>query len=562
MSIRRSPPSVWDTKCQFLWHPVPPLMTGCEVGFALADLPARCLGLPCKPWVVGSWSTVSVRSSTWFANSSVYVGLSPVTSMEDWSDQEQGQQGVVDGTEVFKQAAAWDLGHIQRSPPDSRQCLPNCNPQGCGFASGRHQGESCCENRKSPKDLTLPSPDRLRYDGVISEVMEMRPLQLTVVIATVLSVLVGLGCDGGEDDPSEGTTGVECTPGEQVCGETELGGNHAVLECIIVEGGTPHKDWSVIEQCGEDESCNPNTLSCETASSGDPGEIMTMPDIVSSNDKNHPPVLALIGNHEVLVGEDLIIELQAEDEDADLLTFSVYGDIPSNSTFDKSKGLFLWSPTEPGGFYFVTFVVSDGGAFDSETVELRSVNALGNQAPLFKPVEEQFLKVGLLFKLKIEASDPDGDPLSFEAVGELPSTAYFDSEVAEFLWTPESEYAGTVQNVLFAVSDGFLMDELDVKLIVEDDLSNNHPPEVDPMPPFEVQVGELLQVEVKASDPDGDELAYGDYGDLPDGAAFDSTSHIFSWTPAPSYAGKLVLVQLAVSDGIFVVQAQLTIQVL
>ena len=76
---------------------------------------------------------------------------------------------------------------------------------------------------------------------------------LAIGIVLVCSAL--FRCGGEDDSPSEGTTGVECTPGEQTCGETELSGKPAVLECIIVEGGTPHKDWSVVEQCVAGDSC-------------------------------------------------------------------------------------------------------------------------------------------------------------------------------------------------------------------------------------------------------------------------------------------------------------------
>ena len=72
----------------------------------------------------------------------------------------------------------------------------------------------------------------------------------------VVFLAVGFGCEGVGRTPFQGATGVECTPGERICGVTEFSGVPSVLECIIVEGETPHKVWSAVEQCGKEQYCS------------------------------------------------------------------------------------------------------------------------------------------------------------------------------------------------------------------------------------------------------------------------------------------------------------------
>jgi len=275
---------------------------------------------------------------------------------------------------------------------------------------------------------------------------------------------------------------------------------------------------------------------------------------VKKDDDNAPPQLHKIGNKEAQVGEELVITLVADDPDSETLTYSVYGDLPPQAKFYKPEGRFVWTPDSAGGPFFVTFVVSDMKDFDSETVELRAVTTKTQHPPMFEPMGDQFLKIGEIYELRLEATDEDGDVLQFSILSGAPESSTFDAQNGLFRWTPKQDDAGAQHRVTFQVSDGALTDEVEVRLIVEGGALNNHPPEIQTIGSVEAEVGVAMKLEVTATDDDDDDLAYSVDGELPDKAQFDTSSHVFSWTPPASYAGKSVYVVFSVTDGTYTVK--------
>jgi hypothetical protein len=88
---------------------------------------------------------------------------------------------------------------------------------------------------------------------------------------------------------------------------------------------------------------------------------------------NSPPVLQPIGNQDVNATQTLTIQLYATDADEDNLTYFTNAGaiLPGKSSFNSSTGLFSWTPYNPNaGEYSVTFNVTDGQAWDSETITI------------------------------------------------------------------------------------------------------------------------------------------------------------------------------------------------
>lgn len=75
----------------------------------------------------------------------------------------------------------------------------------------------------------------------------------------------------------------------------------------------------------------------------------------------------------------------------------------------------------------------------------------------------------------------------------------------------------------------------------------NRPPVLAKVGDRVIGVGETLVVTLSASDPDGDDLTYSVYGDVPDGAKFDKAAHTLTWVPLK--AGVKVFLTFVVSDG-------------
>lgn len=295
--------------------------------------------------------------------------------------------------------------------------------------------------------------------------------------------------------------------------------------------------------------------SCSTGSTGEEAVTDVLPDLSWISDQtgnrsgNHPPELSRIGDKEALVGETMAVILQAFDADGDEVTFSAYGDIPVGAKFSKASGEFTWSPMSESGPHLVTFVVSDGEDFDSETVELQAVLEKTSHAPEFVELGDQSVLIGTPFSLRLEATDEDGDPLEFSIKSVIPEGASIESDTGWFHWTAPESLRGETLRVTFEVSDGALTDAMELRFTISDGQTGNHPPTFDAVGPVETTPGSLVEFTVHAQDEDGDPVTVTAASTLPDSAEFNPVSHVFRWTPSLEAAGKSFQVDFSASDG-------------
>ena len=87
---------------------------------------------------------------------------------------------------------------------------------------------------------------------------------------------------------------------------------------------------------------------------------------------NQPPVLDPIGDQIVALGSSLTVNLSASDPDLDPLAFSANPvPLPANTNLDSLSGVFTFTPLAAQvGIVTLTFIVSDGGLTDSETITI------------------------------------------------------------------------------------------------------------------------------------------------------------------------------------------------
>jgi hypothetical protein len=90
--------------------------------------------------------------------------------------------------------------------------------------------------------------------------------------------------------------------------------------------------------------------------------------------------------------------------------------------------------------------------------------------------------------------------------------------------------------------------ELDTELITITIGNVNRPPEFTPIGSQEVLENELIEFQVLATDPDGNNLTY-TAGVLPDGAVFNQAIATFTWTPQNDQAGNYSVLFYATDDG-------------
>src|SRR3972149_785544 len=155
---------------------------------------------------------------------------------------------------------------------------------------------------------------------------------------------------------------------------------------------------------------------------------------------------------------------------------------------------FNWTPTyDQAGSYNVTFTVTDNGTpslNDSEVVTITVNNV--NRSPVLDPIGAKSVNEGGNLNFTITGTDPDGDALTFSAIG-LPTGATFNAATRTFDWTPGYTQSGSY-NVTFAVSDSSLSDNEVVTITVN---NVNQAPVLNAIGNKSVAEGNLLQFTVR-----------------------------------------------------------------
>jgi hypothetical protein len=158
-------------------------------------------------------------------------------------------------------------------------------------------------------------------------------------------------------------------------------------------------------------------------------------------------------------------------------------------------------------------------------------------APVLAPVGPQEVTESDTLALQLEASDPDGDALTFSATP-LPSGASLSAS-GLFRWTPPRTSAGcggfADRTVTFTVRDPDGNRATEAVVISVLDAPSGAPPVLDPAD-RSATPGQALTIPLTASDADGDSVSFS-AASLPSGASL-SASGLFRWTPSTGQLGR------------------------
>ena len=198
-----------------------------------------------------------------------------------------------------------------------------------------------------------------------------------------------------------------------------------------------------------------------------------------------PPIITAPEALEIAEAATLSVTIGVADPDGDVVSVSAAG-LPQGAAFDPDTLGMLWTPTyDQAGATTVTFTATAEGA--SATHDLLITVLDVPRAPLLVPIDDQLLRVGEQLRLTLEATDPDGDPLTF-MVGGLPGVI-FDRDTRTLTWNPGRAEVGT-HTLSVEVSDGLLGDSDRATITVNPEGEDPEPapmpepePEVDPAQP-------------------------------------------------------------------------------
>ncbi len=206
---------------------------------------------------------------------------------------------------------------------------------------------------------------------------------------------------------------------------------------------------------------------------------------------NAPRITDTLGDATVAEGETLTFTFVGTDEDVcDVTSFELI-EGPNGAVLNGRSGLFRFSPDfDQAGTYPLVVSFSDG--FAADTVRSLLTVANTNRAPAFidPPSTEQVL-IGATLEVRLEAEDPDGDPVTF-GLAEPVANVSIDSTSGLLSFKPGNEQAGQA-DIRVRVSDGqaFAESLLQVSVIVpEFALADVYPNPFSPPTSIRVQVAE------------------------------------------------------------------------
>jgi|GEM_PF-1705870 len=189
-------------------------------------------------------------------------------------------------------------------------------------------------------------------------------------------------------------------------------------------------------------------------------------------------------------------------------TFTKSGNV---ITFSWTPGFDVSTPTRMGS-YNVAFTVNDGKQGTATAiVQLNVINT--NRAPTMQTIPAQRVTKGRTLTVPVKASDVDGDSLYLK-VAPMPAGASISG--LTFVWPTKASDVGQ-RTLTFTVWDRLVLlrpaKEADTPLSVSQQVQitvvdTNYTPVLQPIPAISVEVGKTAQVQVRATDADGDSITY------------------------------------------------------
>ncbi len=283
------------------------------------------------------------------------------------------------------------------------------------------------------------------------------------------------------------------------------------------------------------------------------------PDLV-----NHAPTLETINSITLVGTKRTEIQVNASDQDGDDLSYFIEN--APNWMSIQHDGLLTFTPTLADvGHYDVTVAVSDGVLWSKMTIQLNVVIPmtpidpdLVNHAPTLETISSITLVGSKRTEIQVNASDQDGDDLSY-FIENAPDWMSIQHD-GVLTFTPSLADVGRYA-ITVAVSDGMLWSKMTVQLNVvipmtpiDPDLVN-HAPTLEKINSITLVGSKRTEIQVNASDQDGDDLSYF----IENAPNWISIQHdgLLTFTPTLADVGHYD-VTVAVSDG--VLWSKMTIQ--
>lgn len=270
---------------------------------------------------------------------------------------------------------------------------------------------------------------------------------------------------------------------------------------------------------------------------------------------NQPPVIAPIADVILEQGSSLALRVAASDPDLppQSLTFDLAA-APPGVFVSPLTGDLVWQPAADllPGSYAITIRATDNGSPPRTTSRTFNVTLVQrNVPPVLAAIADVILDESALFTMRLMATDSNlpAQRLTYSLAPGAPEGGVIDPVTGDFAWTPtESQGPGSYTVGVRVTDDGDppLTAERSFTAVVRE---VNNPPLVDPVSPQSVAEETLLQVQIRAIDPDDPPLPLTFALEAaPAGVSVDPASGLLSWTPREPDGPRDYQVSVRVSE--------------
>lgn len=232
-----------------------------------------------------------------------------------------------------------------------------------------------------------------------------------------------------------------------------------------------------------------------TVSDGSASDSQSFTVMVSNSDRG--PSITSSPPTSAVEGKEYSYVIEASDPDGDELSYSL---VEGTSWLTLDGNHLHGTPGDNAqGDHEIKVRVTAGGQSDTQTFTLTVDNT--NQAPSIDSTPTKTGKEGSVYEYVVNASDPDGDNLSFSKTTGPDWVSFTDNTLSG---KPGYNQAGEY-DIEIQVSDGNATDSQSFTLTIS---NNNRAPNITSSPPTSATGGSKYEYVVNASDPDGDDISY------------------------------------------------------
>ena len=278
---------------------------------------------------------------------------------------------------------------------------------------------------------------------------------------------------------------------------------------------------------------------------------------IAVKEVNFAPRLAPIGHKRVTEGDTLNFTASASDIDEPVqkLTFSLDPGAPEGAVIDPVNRVFTWTPTQAQipSTSAVTIRVTDDGSpplSNAETITILASKT--NQPPVLRAIENKTGEERAALIFTVQANDPDVplQTLTFTLEPGAPAGASINPTNGAFIWTPSENQGPSTNVITVTVADDGLPSLSDTKSFTITISELNDPPSIAEIAAQSVDEESTLSLTINASDPDQppSSLIYSLEPGAPTGAAIDSASGLFTWTPTEAQGPGTNVITVRVAE--------------